>query len=113
MQLNLFCEQAEGRLEGLRTGILASDPARMDQSTAELEELINSLDGQFMAEARPRAQDRILLVGLRESILQLGAQLEQATNLCWGWAQLRIGGGYTQQGQPVLTGGEANASYEA
>jgi hypothetical protein len=39
-------------------------------------------------------------------------QVQQAANLCQGWAQLRLSSGYTNQGTPVLPLSAPQVSYE-
>jgi len=51
-------------------------------------------------------------LGLRKRSALLGLQVQQAVNLCRGWAQLCLSEGYTNQGMPVLPPSAPQTSYE-
>jgi hypothetical protein len=51
-------------------------------------------------------------MALRQRAALLGLQVQQAANLCRGWAQLQLSEGYSSQGTPLLPPSAPQASYE-
>jgi hypothetical protein len=113
MTLQERCKTAEAKLGQISTALLDYRPETLDNCEAELRELSGLLDPESLeSSAQPIASDRPALLGLRKRALLLGLQVQQAANLCQGWAQLRLSEGYTNQGRPVLPPSAPQTSYE-
>jgi hypothetical protein len=113
MTIQERCKTAEAKLEEISTALLDYRPETLDRCEAELHEIAGLLDCESLElSERPVPSDRPALLGLRKRSALLGLQIQQAANLCQGWAQLRLSEGYTNQGRPVLPPSAPQASYE-
>jgi hypothetical protein len=113
MTIQERCKTAEAKLEEISAALLDYRPETLDACEAELEEIASLLAVEtFEASERPVASDRPALMSLRKRSAFLGLQVQQAVNLCRGWAQLRLSEGYTNQGMPVLPPNAPQTSYE-
>lgn len=109
MTLKERCQAGEAKLEQVSTALLDPRPETLDRCEAELQQVIGMLSESV---DRPAASDKNELLCLRNRIRLLGLQVQNAVNLCQGWAQLGLSQGYTDQGRPALPPGEPLASYE-
>lgn len=113
MTIQERCKTAETRLEEISTALLDYRPETLERCETELEEIAASLQaGSLEQSEHPVAGDRGALLRLRKRAALLGLQVQQAANLCRGWAQLQLSEGYTSQGRPVLPPSAPQASYE-
>ncbi len=119
MTLKERCQAGEARLEQVSKGLLDPRPEILGHCEAELQEVITLLQGEPAdASARPAVSDRPVasdrneLLRLRHRIRLLALQVQNAINLCQGWAQLGLSQGYTDQGRPDPPPSEPLASYE-
>jgi hypothetical protein len=113
MTLKERCQAGEAKLEEVSTALLDLRPEILDCCQAELQEVITLLESQA-PDNRPadRLSDKGDLLRLRRRIRLLAMQVQNATNLCQGWAQLGLSEGYTDQGKPALPPSQPQASYE-
>ena len=113
MTIKERCKTAEAKLEEISTALLDYRPETLDGCEAQLQEIAGLLDREsFEASELPVPADRSALLQLRKRSALLGLQVQQAANLCQGWAQLCLSEGYTSQGRPVLPSSAPQASYE-
>jgi len=113
MTIQERCKTAEAKLEEISTALLDYRPETLEACEAELQEIAGLLAVETLGPSeRPVAADRSALMGLRKRSALLGLQVQQAVNLCRGWAQLRLSEGYTNQGMPVLPPSAQQTSYE-
>ena len=113
MTIKERCNTAEAKLEEISTALLDYRPETLEACEAELEEIAGLLSSETLEPSdRPAASDRPALMNLRRRSAFLGLQVQQAVNLCRGWAQLRLSEGYTNQGMPVLPPSAPQTSYE-
>jgi len=113
MTIQERCKTAEAKLEEISTALLDYRPETLDACEAELQEIAGLLSCETLEPSeRPVASDRPVLMSLRKRSALLGLQIQQAANLCLGWAQLRVSEGYTNQGRPVLPPSAPQTSYE-
>lgn len=113
MTIQERCKTAEAKLEEISTALLDYRPETLDRCEAELHDIALWLDCESLESSeRPVPADHHALLGVRKRSALLGLQIQQAANLCQGWAQLRLSEGYTNQGQPVLPPSAPQASYE-
>jgi hypothetical protein len=106
------CREAESKILQAQE-MLAGDarPETVEQCAAELAEaaeLLRALDAAQGLDAEASAS----LERIRTAARQLGPQMQQASQLCLGWMQLRLGTGYTLKGSPVLAPPEAETLFE-
>jgi hypothetical protein len=123
MTLKQRCQAGEAKLEQVSTALLDPRPEILDRCEADLQDVIDLLEGKASPERDPAdspapgfseaaPSDKSDLLRLRHRIRLLALQVQQATNLCQGWAQLSLSQGYTDQGKPVLQLNQPQASYE-
>ena len=118
MTLKERCQAGEAKLEQISNALLDPRPEIVNYCEAELQEVIGMLSEPVDSSARPVvlnrpvASDRNDLFKLRRRTRLVGLQVQNAINLCQGWAQLGLSQGYTDQGRPDLPLGEPQASYE-
>ncbi|MBZ5677378.1 MAG: hypothetical protein LAP61_24300 [Acidobacteriia bacterium] len=118
MTLKERCQAGEAKLEHVSNALLDPRPEILDHCEAELQEVIAILSEPADSSAlpavsgRPVPSDRNDLLRLRRRIRMLVLQVQNAINLCQGWAQLGLSQGYTDQGRPVLPPSEPQASFE-
>jgi len=117
MTIQERCKTAEAKLEEISTALLDYRPETLDRCEAELHEVVGllaceSASASMVSSEPPVSADRDALLRLRKRTSLLGLQVQQAANLCQGWAQLRLSSGYTNQGTPVLPLSAPQVSYE-
>ena len=112
MTLKERCQAGEAKLEQISNALLDPRPEILDYCDAELQEVIGMLSESVDAPVRPAVSERYDLLRLRHRTRLLGLQVQNAANLCQGWAQLGLSQGYTDQGRPALPLSEPQASYE-
>ena len=119
MTLKERCQAGEAKLEQVSNALLDPRPEILDHCEAELQEVITLLEGEPADSSalpavsiRPAASDRTELLRLRHRIRLLALQVQNAVNLCQGWAQLGLSQGYTDEGRPAVPPSEPVASYE-
>ena len=113
MTIQERCKTAEAKLEEISTALLDYRPETLEACEAELQEIAALLDSETLEPSeRPVASDQPALMSLRKRSAFLGLQVQQAVNLCRGWAQLRLSEGYTNQGMPALPPSAPQTSYE-
>jgi len=110
MTLKERCQAGEAKLEQVSSALLDPRPEILDSCEAHLQEVIGYLQVEAGLHGEPA--DRSDLLRLRQRVRLLALQVQQATNLCQGWAQLRLRQGYTDQGIPALPSSEPRSSYE-
>ena len=118
MTLKERCQAGEAKLEQISNALLDPRPEILDHCEAELQEVIVLLENGPLI--RPRTplfpagpcSDKNDLLRLRHRIRLLALQVQNAVNLCQGWAQLGLSQGYTDQGRPAVPPSEPQASYE-
>ena len=112
MTLKQRCQAGEAKLDQVSAALLKPGPEVLERCEADLEEIIALLESDAATLPVDPPSDKADLLRLRNRIRLLALQTQQATNLCQGWAQLRLAEGYTDQGQPALPTSEPQASYE-
>ena len=119
MTLKERCQAGEAKLEQVSNALLDPRPEILDHCEAELQEVITLLEGEPAdssarpaVSSRPAASDKNELLRLRHRIRLLALQVQNAVNLCQGWAQLGLSQGYTDEGRPAVPPSEPVASYE-
>jgi hypothetical protein len=114
MTLKERCQAGEAKLQEVSTALLDPRPETLNRCEAELQDLIGLLEGYAMLEKEPRNSSGLKsdLLGLRHTLRLLALQVQNATNLCQGWAQLSLSQGYTDQGKPALQLSQPQSSYE-
>jgi hypothetical protein len=113
MRLAECCQDAENRLAAIQKLLTTPEPSALERCEAELRAAAILLAPWVSSPEPARVEDRAALRTLRKSVRRVAAQLEHGTNLCSGWAQIRLAAGYSIQGKPVLAAAEPLASYEA
>jgi hypothetical protein len=120
MTLKERCQAGEAKLEQVSNALLDPRPEILDHCEAQLQEVIAILEGEPAdPPASPAIIDRSVAsdkndaLRLKRRIRLLALQVQNAENLCQGWAQLGLSQGYTDQGRPALPPGEPLASFEA
>jgi hypothetical protein len=108
MTLKERCQAGEAKLEQVSTALLDPRPEVLDRCEAELQEVAALLESEPQDSSALRSD----LLRLRRRIRLLAMQVQHATNLCQGWAQLCLGQGYTDQGKPALPLSQPQSSYE-
>jgi hypothetical protein len=112
--LQEVCLEAEARIRLIQRTLLDPQPELLDRCRMELGEVIELLEPRVTELlAAPNESDRAALERLRQAVAQIGTRVDQAANLCQGWAQLRLSTGYTAQGRPALPIESPKASFEA
>jgi hypothetical protein len=111
MPLQERCREAAARIARIQETLLEPKPEALDRCEAELLGVIGLLQ-ETGSEARPTKADRAALLGLKQAIERLAAQVNHASNLCQGWAQLRLSMGYNEQGRPAMAAAASKASFE-
>jgi hypothetical protein len=107
------CLLAEAKLLEVRKMLLDPRPEAVDRCQSELHEVVTVLEQLISGGALPSDPGvSTALLGIRRLAQALKLQIGYASNLCFGWIQLRLGTGYTAQGLPVLIAGEPGSSYE-
>lgn len=112
MTLKERCQAGEAKLEQISNALLDPRPEILDYCDAELQEVIGMLRESAVSPVRPAVSDRIELLKLRHRTRLVGLQVQNAVNLCQGWAQLGMSQGYTDEGRPAVPPSEPLASYE-
>jgi len=110
MTLKERCQAGEAKLEQVSNALLDLRPEMLDSCEAHLQEVIGLLQDEGGLRREP--VDRTDLLSLRQRVRLLALEVQQATNLCLGWAQLGTSQGYTDQGIPALPASEPRSSYE-
>jgi hypothetical protein len=108
------CLYADAKLREVQRLLLDMRPEAVERCQSELQQVIavlQKLVSEGSREPNPRVSST--LVRIRRSARALKLQIEYASNLYWGWIQLRLGAGYTQQGRPLLVMREPGSSFEA
>ena len=108
MTLKERCKAGEAKLEQVSTALLDPRPETLNHCEAELQDVVALLEGGPQDSSALRSD----LLHLRHTIRLLALQVQNATNLCQGWAQLSLSQGYTDQGKPVLQLSQPQSSYE-
>ena len=118
MTLKERCQAGEAKLEQVSNALLDPRPEILDHCEAELQDVITLLEGEpadsspSAVSSRPTASDKTELLRLRHRIRLLALQVQNAVNLCQGWAQFGLSQGYTDEGRPAVPPSEPVASYE-
>ncbi len=113
MTLQEVCLEAEARIRRIQETLIHPQPELLDRCEAELRDVIDLLEPRLAEKpTAPNGSNRMALIRLRRTIAQLGSQVAHASNLCQGWAQLRLSTGYTAQGRPALTIDPPKATFE-
>jgi hypothetical protein len=113
MTIQERCKIAEAGLEEISMALLDYRPGTLDECEMTLQEIAGLLDRESLEPAGlPTSGDRPALMALRQRAALLGLQVQQAANLCRGWAQLQLSEGYSCQGTPLLPPSAPQASYE-
>lgn len=112
MTLKERCQAGEAKLEHVSNALLDPRPEILDHCDAELQEVIGMLRESADSPVRPAVSDRNELLKLRHRTRLVGLQVQNAVNLCQGWAQLGMSQGYTDEGRPAVPPSEPLASYE-
>jgi hypothetical protein len=110
MTLKERCQAGEAKLEQVSNALLDPRPEILDSCETHLQEVIGWLQGEAGLHGEP--VDRTDLLRLRQRVRLLALEVQHATNLCQGWAQLGLSQGYTDQGVPALPASEPRSSYE-
>ena len=111
--INDACLHAAAKLGEARQLLLDPRPASVDRCQSELQEVVAMLEALISKGALPSNPGvSSALLGIRRSAQALKLQIEVASNLCFGWIQLRLGAGYTAQGLPILIPRESGSSFE-
>jgi hypothetical protein len=101
------CQEAEGKIQEARQWLLDARPGAIDSCQSTLQQTIATLETLIAEKAlQPDPAVSSALQSIRRSAHSLGQQIEFASNLYFGWIQLRLGAGYTQQGLPVFATSE-------
>jgi hypothetical protein len=104
---------AEGKLREVRQMLLDARPESVDRCQSELQQVVAVLErlvSDGALQTNPSVSSALLRI--RRSAHALGLQIEYASNLCFGWIQLRLSTGYTAQGLPVLRASEPGSTFE-
>jgi len=114
MTLKERCQAGEAKLEQVSSALLDPRPEILNRCEAELQDVVGLLEGEAWLEGEPQDSSALRsdLLRLRHTIRLLALQVQHATNLCQGWAQLSLSQGYTDQGKPVLQLSQPQSSYE-
>jgi hypothetical protein len=121
MTLKERCQAGQAKLEAVSAALLDPRPEGLNHCEAGLQEVIALLEAttaDAFARGNPegtpaeRPSGKSDLLSLRYRLRLLALQVQQATNLYQGWAQLGLSAGYTDQGKPVLRLSEPRSSYE-
>jgi hypothetical protein len=107
------CLRAEAKIQEIRQMLLDPRPDAVERCQNELQQVVSALEGLISKgpfSFDPPASSALLRI--RRSAHALKLQIEVASNLCFGWIQLRLGTGYTAQGLPVLIASEPGSSFE-
>jgi hypothetical protein len=125
MTLPERCQAGQAKLEAVSAALLDPRPEILNHCEAELQDVIGLLEattsnafarGNSESTSAERLADhpsgKSDLLRLRYRLRLLALQVQQATNLYQGWAQLGLSAGYTDQGKPVLHLSEPRSSYE-
>jgi hypothetical protein len=104
---------AEAKLREVRQMLLDARPEVVDRCQSELQQVVTALE-RLVSEGALQSNPGVssALLRIRRSAHALKLQIEYASNLCFGWIQLRLGAGYTAQGLPVLMAREPGSSFE-
>lgn len=113
MSIDDACLFAEAKLQEVRQLLLDARPESVDRCQNELQQVATLLE-RFVSQGALRSNPgaSTALLRIRQSASALKFQIEIASNLCFGWIQLRLGSGYTAQGLPVLIANEPASSFE-
>jgi hypothetical protein len=107
------CVRAEAKLREVRQLLLDARPESVERCQSELQEVVAMLEALISKGALPSNPGvSSALLGIRRSAQALKLQIEFASNLCFGWIQLRLGAGYTAQGLPILIPRESGSTFE-
>jgi hypothetical protein len=107
------CLYAEAKLREVRQMLLDARPEVVERCQSELQQIVTVLERLVSGGAlQPNPDVSSALIGIRRSAHALKLQIECASNLCFGWIQLRLGAGYSAQGLPVLIANEPGSSFE-
>jgi hypothetical protein len=107
------CLYAETKLREARQLLLDARPESVDRCQSELQQVVTVLErlvSEGALQSSPGASSALRRI--RRSAHALKLQIDYASNLCFGWIQLRLGAGYTAQGLPVLIANEPASSFE-
>jgi hypothetical protein len=108
------CRHTEAKIREVRQLLLDARPEAVERCQSELQQVVAVLEGLVSEGAcSPDTAASAALLGIQGSARTLRLQIEYASNLCFGWIQLRLGAGYTQQGLPLLATGEQGRSFDA
>jgi len=108
------CRYTDTKLREVRRLLLDTRPEAVERCQSELEQIVAVLE-KLVAEGDHPSDTAATaaLTGIQGSARDLRLQIEYASNLCFGWIQLRLGAGYSRDGLPVLVTGEPGSSLEA
>lgn len=115
MAVHTTCRTAEARLREIGTALLHPHPDLLNHSEAQLREIAVWLQAEIKRIPKGASLDpevRDAAKALRQTARRLNAQIDYASNLCLGWAQLRLSTGYTSDGRPLLAATEAQSTFE-
>jgi hypothetical protein len=107
------CRSLEARLETVQQLLLNPKPEILERAVTELAEVIVVL--RTLTSTQPQKSDSAMLASLhkiRTGARGLLAQIDQASNFCQGWIQMRLGTGYSNNGLPIFVQSEARSSFE-
>ena len=108
------CLLAEAKIHEARQLLLDARPGAIDCCQSELQQIVAVLE-RLVSEGAFQSNSPVIsaLQRIRRSAHALKLQIEYASKLYFGWIQLRLGAGYTEQGLPVLLTSEpGSCSFE-
>src|SRR5690349_6164723 len=111
MTLKERCHAGEAKLEQVSAALLNPRIEVLDSCESDLLEVIGLLEGES-GNSEQLIEGKQDLVRLLHRTRMLSLQVQQAANLCQGWAQLCLSHGYTEQGRPAVLLSEPRSSYE-
>ena len=112
MTLTERCQAGEAELDRISAALLDPRIENLDRCETDLREIVSLLESETASRSADPVKDRGALLRLRNRIRLLALQVQNAANLCQGWAQLSLSQGYTEQGRPALAPSEPHSSYE-
>jgi hypothetical protein len=108
------CAEVEAGIQAAQRLLLDPRAETLDRSESELTRVIQILEALVSKPSPERSPAASAsLRQIKRAVRKLGIQVAHASNLHRGWAQLRLGIGYTNQGLPVFVTGEERNSFHA